>query len=80
VTTAATVKTTAWSLHKAISIPSVDHADLNRNIVTLCHFVGNAHRILVGNPNGSRPLGRPKYRWEDNIKTDFRETLLSGMD
>jgi hypothetical protein len=28
----------------------------------------NAYRILVGNPEGKRPLGRPRYRWVDNIK------------
>ena len=32
-----------------------------------------AYRVLVGKPEGRRPLERPRYRWEDNIKTDFRE-------
>jgi hypothetical protein len=40
----------------------------------------NAYRILVGNPEGKRPLGRPKRRWVDNIKTDFREIGWYGMD
>ena len=31
------------------------------------------HRFLVGKPKGKRPLGRPRYRWEDNIKTDLQE-------
>jgi len=31
------------------------------------------HRVLVGKPEGKRPLGRPKNRWEDNIKTDLQE-------
>ena len=31
------------------------------------------HRVLVGNPEGKRPLGRPRRRWEDNIKMDLRE-------
>ena len=31
------------------------------------------HRILVGKPEGKRPLGRPRRRWEDNIKMDLRE-------
>jgi hypothetical protein len=34
----------------------------------------NAYRILVGKPEGKRPPGRPKRRWEDNIKMEFRET------
>ena len=33
----------------------------------------NAYRVLVGNPDGKRPLGRPRIRWKDNIKMDFRE-------
>jgi hypothetical protein len=33
----------------------------------------DACRILVGKPMGRRPLGRPRRRWEDNIKTDLRE-------
>jgi hypothetical protein len=33
----------------------------------------NAYRILVGKPEGKRPLGIHRYRWEDNIKMDLRE-------
>ena len=32
------------------------------------------HRVLVGKPDGKRPLGRPRRRWEDNIKMDLQET------
>jgi hypothetical protein len=32
-----------------------------------------AYRALVGKPEGRRPLGRPRRRWEDNIKMDLRE-------
>ena len=31
------------------------------------------HRVLVGKPEERRPLGRPRHRWEDNIKTDLQE-------
>jgi hypothetical protein len=31
------------------------------------------HRVLVGKPEGKRPLVRPRRRWEDNIKTDIQE-------
>ena len=31
------------------------------------------HRILVGKPEGKRPLGRPRRRWVDNMKMDFQE-------
>ena len=33
----------------------------------------DVHRILVGKPEGKRPLGRPRRRWEDNIKMDLQE-------
>ena len=33
----------------------------------------NASRVLVAKPEGKRPLGRPRCRWEDNIKMDLRE-------
>jgi hypothetical protein len=34
---------------------------------------GGVHRVLVGRPEGRRPLGRPRSRWEDNIKKDLQE-------
>jgi hypothetical protein len=40
----------------------------------------NAYRILVGKPEGKRPLGRPRRRWVDNIKMDLREVGWDGMD
>jgi hypothetical protein len=40
----------------------------------------NAYRILVGKPEGKRPLGRPRCRWVDNIKMDLREIGWDGMD
>jgi hypothetical protein len=39
----------------------------------------NACRILVGKPEGKRPLGRPRRRWVNNIKMDLREIGLDGM-
>ena len=38
------------------------------------------HRILVGKPEGKRPLGRPRRRWEDNIKMDLQEVGWSCGD
>jgi hypothetical protein len=38
------------------------------------------YRILVGKPEGKRPLGRPKRRWEDNIKAGLQEVGCGGMD
>jgi hypothetical protein len=40
----------------------------------------NAYRILVGKPEGKRPLGRPSRRREDNIMMDLREIGWGGMD
>jgi hypothetical protein len=40
----------------------------------------NAYRILAGKPEGKRPLGRPRIRWEDNIKMDLIEIVWDGMD
>ena len=38
------------------------------------------YRILLGKPEGKRPLGRRKLRWEDNIKVDLQEVGCGGMD
>jgi len=38
------------------------------------------HRALVVKPEGKRPLGRPRRRWEDNIKMDLEEVGCGGMD
>jgi hypothetical protein len=39
-----------------------------------------AYRILVGKPEGKRPLGKPRRRWENNIKTQRREIGWSVID
>jgi len=38
------------------------------------------YRVLVGRPEGKRPLGRPKHRWEDNIKMDLRDIGIDGSN
>jgi hypothetical protein len=38
------------------------------------------YRVLVGKPEGKRQLGRPRHRWEDNIKMDLQEVRCEGMD
>jgi hypothetical protein len=45
--------------------------------ITSC---GGAYMNLVGRPEGRRPLGRPRRRWEDNIKRDLQEVGWGGMD
>jgi hypothetical protein len=38
------------------------------------------YRVMVGRPEGKRPLGRPRCRWEDSIKVDFREIGIDGSN
>ena len=38
------------------------------------------YTVLVGKPEGKRPLGRPRHKWEDNIKIDLQEVGCGGMD
>jgi hypothetical protein len=38
----------------------------------------NVYKVLVGKPEGKRPLDRPRCRWEDGIRMDLRETDLGG--
>jgi len=39
-----------------------------------------AYRVLVGKPDGKRPLGRPRRRWVDNIRMDLQEVGCGYMD
>jgi hypothetical protein len=40
----------------------------------------DVYRVLVGKPEGKRPLGRTRRRWEDNIEMDLQEVGCGGMD
>jgi hypothetical protein len=44
-----------------------------------CMEMRNINKILVGKPEGKRPLGRPRHRWEYNIRMDLRETECEGV-
>jgi hypothetical protein len=48
--------------------------------VALMGEVRGAYNILVGRPEGSRPLGRPRRRWEDNIEMDLRGIGFGDVD
>ena len=41
---------------------------------------GDAYRVLVGKPEGKRPLGRPRIGWEDNIKMDLQKVGCGSVD
>jgi hypothetical protein len=40
----------------------------------------NAYQILIGRPEVKRPLGRPRRRWEDNVRMDLKETGFEDVD
>jgi hypothetical protein len=68
-------------LHKLYSSPSIIRINKSRRMRRAGHVARmgenrNAYRILVGIPEGNRPLGRPRRRWVDNIKMDLREIGL----
>ena len=46
----------------------------------VCSAYGGEKRVLVGKPEGKRPLGRPRHRWEGNIKMDLQEGECWGAD
>ena len=41
---------------------------------------GSVYRVMVGKPEGNRHLGRPRRRWEDNIKMDLQDVGCGGVD
>jgi hypothetical protein len=41
---------------------------------------GGAYRVLVGKPEGKKPLGRPRRRWEDNNKNECLRSRMESMD
>jgi hypothetical protein len=67
------------------SSPSIDRVIKARRIRRAGHVVRigevrGAYNILVGRPERRRPLGRPRRRWEDNIKIDLREIGFGDVD
>jgi hypothetical protein len=72
-------------LHNLYSSPSTIRMTKSRrirwvgNVARTREEKKNAHRILVGKPEGKRPLGRSKRRWEDIIEIDLREIEWCGM-
>ena len=64
------------SVHKQIpALPLVRHLRETFQLV-----ISKVHRVLVGKPEGKRPLGRPRRRWEDNIKMDLQEVGVGRGD
>jgi hypothetical protein len=72
-------------LHNLCSLPSIISIIKSRRMNWAGHVARmgrkrNAYRLLVGEPEGKRPLGRPRRRWTDNIKMDLLEIGLSVVD
>jgi hypothetical protein len=72
-------------LHNLYSSPNIIRMINSRRMRWAGHVASmgerrNAYMILVGKPEGRRPLGRPRRRWVDNIKIDLREIGWDGVD
>jgi hypothetical protein len=72
-------------LHDLYSLPCIVRVVKARRIRWAGHVarmgaVRGAYNILIGKPEGRRPLGRPRRRWEDNIKMDLREMGFGYVD
>jgi hypothetical protein len=72
-------------LHSLYSSPSIIRIIKLRRMRRAGHVARmgekrNAYRILVGKPEGKRPLGRPRRRWVESIKMDLKEIGWDGMD
>jgi hypothetical protein len=71
-------------LHNLYSSPSIIRMIKSRRMIRAGHVARiwekrNAYRILIGNPEGERPLRRPRRRWEDNVRMNL-EIGWGGMD
>jgi transcription termination factor 2 len=71
-------------LHNLYSSPSIIRIIKSRRMRWAGHVARmekrNVYRLLVGKPEGKRPLGRPRRRWRDNIKLDLLAIGLGGVD
>jgi hypothetical protein len=72
-------------LHSLYSSPNIFRVIKSRRMSWAGHVARmgerrGAYRVLVGKPEGKRPLGRPRRRWEDNIKLDLREIGIDGAN
>jgi hypothetical protein len=72
-------------LHDLYSSPNIVRVIKSRRLIwagyVACMGEGRgAYRVLVGRPEGKRPLGRPRCRWEDNIKIELREIGIDGAN
>jgi hypothetical protein len=72
-------------LHNLYSSPNIVRVIKSRRMSWTGHVARRGegrgiYRVLVGRPEGKRPVGRPRYRCEDNIKMDLREMGIDGTN
>jgi hypothetical protein len=72
-------------LHSLYSSPNIVRVIKSRRMRWAGHVARmgegrDIYRVLVGRPEGKRPLGRPRRRWEDNIKMDLREIGIDEVN
>jgi hypothetical protein len=72
-------------LHSLYSSPNIVRVVKSRRMRWVGHVArmgegSGVYRVLVGRPEGKKPLGRPRRRWEDNIKMDLREIGIDGAN
>jgi hypothetical protein len=72
-------------LHSLYSSPNIVRVFKSRRLRWAGHVAHmwegrGVYRVLDGKPEGKRPLGRPRRRWEDNIKLDLREIGIDGAN
>jgi hypothetical protein len=72
-------------LHSLYSSPNIVRVIKSRRMRSAEHVARmgegrDVYRVLVGRPKGKRPLGRPRHRWEDNIKMDLREIRIDEVN
>jgi hypothetical protein len=72
-------------LHNLYSSPNIGRVIKSRRMRWAGHVTRmgkgrGVYRVLVGRPEGKRPLGRPGRRWEDNIKMDLREIRIDAAN
>jgi hypothetical protein len=66
-------------LHSLYSSPNIVRVIKSRRVRWAPMGEGrDVHKVLVGRPEGKRPLGKPRHSWEDNIKMDLREIGIDG--
>jgi hypothetical protein len=72
-------------LHNLYSSPNIVRVIKSRRMrwaghVALMEEGRSVYRVLIGRPEGKRQLGKPRRRWEDNIKMDLREIGIDGVN